>query len=321
MSRIFTLVLFVLSSIIQAQTVDLKLSSDVWPPFTNVESKKSIALDIVSEALKRVDIKTGYEIVDFEQVILGIQDGTYDGSAALWYNSERDQYLEFSKPYLQNQLILVGRKGSNVQIFSFSSLNGKKIGVVEDYAYGDSLMKREGIQIVYGKSDQQNVESLLSKRVDYILVDALLLQYLFNYQMNDVSEFLEIGEKPLLTKSLHFALRKKIPNAAKIIALFNNEISEMISDGTYHDILELNWIRADIDGDGELELVLKGNKAGEEAPDHTYNVFYSEENKDSNRYYINGKVYQGWDNVPEKSKISIPKLKAYPTPGYGGIKF
>lgn len=321
MSRIFALALFFISSIIQAQTVELKLSSDVWPPFTNVDSEKSIALDIVAKALERIEIKTDYEIVDFEQVISGIQDGKYDGSAALWYNSERDQYMEFSKPYLQNQLILVGRKGSNVQISSFSSLSGKKIGVVEDYAYGDSLMKKEGIQIVYGNSDQQNVERLLSKMVDYILVDALLLQYLFKYQMNDVSEFLEIGEKPLLTKSLHFAIRTKIPDAQNIITLFNDEIGKMITDGSYHDILELNWIRADIDGDGELELVLKGNKAGEEAPDHTYDVFYSEENKDSNRYYVNGKVYHGWDNVPEESKINIPKLEAYPTPGYGGIKF
>ena len=37
----------------------------------------------------------------------------------------------FSKPYLENQLILVGNKGSNPNVSSFSELKGKRIGVVK----------------------------------------------------------------------------------------------------------------------------------------------------------------------------------------------
>lgn len=321
MTRILIILFFILASNIHAQTKELKLSSDVWPPFTNVEKEKSVALDIVKMALEKGGIKTNYEIVNFEEVLVGISLGTYDGSAALWFTEEREKSLLFSKAYLQNQLILVGRKGSNVNVSSFSSLQNKSIGVVEDYAYGDSVMKKEGIQIVHGKSDQQNVERLMSKKVDYILVDALLLQYLFKYQMNDVSEFLEIGTSPLLTKSLHFAIRKEIPGATEIISMFNSEIDTMILDGTYHDILELNWIKADVDGDGEMEMILKGNRAGVDAPDHTYDVIYSEGSSSANRYYINGQVYKSWDEVPKESKIEFPKIEAQPVPGYGGIKF
>ena len=321
MTRILIILLLILASNLQAQEIELKLSSDVWPPFTNVEKEKSVALDIVKIALERAGIKTNYEIVDFSEAISGIKTGNYDGSAALWQNTEREEYLEFSRPYLQNQLILVGRKGSDVDASSFSSLSSMLIGVVEDYAYGDELMKKEGVEIVYGKSDQQNVERLMSKKVDYILVDALLLQYLFKYQMNDVSEFLEIGTSPLLTKSLHFAIRKEISGAGEIISTFNSEIETMILDGTYHDILELNWIKADVDGDGEMEMILKGNKAGVDAPDHTYDVIYSEKSNNSNRYYINGKVYNSWEEVPKESKIEFPKIEAQPVPGYGGIKF
>lgn len=139
--------------------------------------------------------------------------------------------------------------------------------------------------------------------------------------MNDVSEFLEIGTSPLLTKSLHFAIRKEIPGATEIISMFNSEIDTMILDGTYHDILELNWIKADVDGDGEMEMILKGNRAGVDAPDHTYDVIYSEGSSSTNRYYINGQVYKSWDEVPKESKIEFPKIEAQPVPGYGGIKF
>ena len=321
MTRILIIIFLIGTINIQAQTKELKLSSDVWPPFTNAEEEKSVAMDIVKQALARIDINVNYSIVNFDEVLAGIGNGTYDGSAALWHTMEREKSLLFSKTYLQNQLILVGRKGSDVKASSFSSLQNKSIGVVEDYAYGDSIMKEDGIQIVYGESDQQNVERLMTNKVDYILVDALLLQYLFKYQMNDVSEFLEIGKSPLLTKSLHFAIRKEIPDAENIISMFNDEIGKMISDGTYHEILELNWIRADIDGDGKFELVLKGEKAGVEAPDHTYDVFYSKQNESTNRFYINGKVYNSWDEVPKESKIIIPKIEAQPNPDYIGITF
>ena len=301
-----------------SQTDTVKLSSDIWPPFTNVENKRSIAFEIVAKALERINIKAVYEIVDFGDVISGINEGLFDGSAALWISEERKKILLFSDAYLQNQLVLVGRKGSAIDISSFSELKNKRIGVIEDYAYGDSLKIVEGIEIVYGKNDQRNLERLLSRQLDYILVDALLVQYLLKYQLSDVREFLEIGGHPLITKTLHLAIKKDIPDAERIIKLFNNEINSMILDGSYNEILELNWIRADIDGDNNFELVLLGSEAGLEAPGNAYNVFYTQPGNFSDRYFINGKFYNDWGDVPEQ--IKIPKVSAPPDPGKGELK-
>jgi ABC-type amino acid transport substrate-binding protein len=255
-----------------AQEESLKLASDIWPPFTNVEGEKRIANDIVSKALANIDITNSLEIVDFSSVMTGIYDGTYAGSGALWYSDERAKELLFSKPYLYNQLILVGRKGSDVSATNFKELGSAKIAVVENYAYGDLLLENTQITFFQGKSDQKNLEQLLSKKVDYILVDALLIQYLLKYQTNDVSHFLEIGSTPLSTKALHFALHKKVANAAEIIQQFNAEIDTMMADGTYHQILELNWMKIDMDGDGSLELVLIGDAAGLDAPGTAYSI-------------------------------------------------
>ncbi len=97
----------------------------------------------------------------------------------------------------------------------------------------------------------------MTDKIDYMLVDALLIQYMLKYQVNDVTAYLEIGSKPLLIKSLHFVLRKDIKDSDEIITHFNEEIQKMIADGTYHNILKLNWINADIDGDGLDEVVLE----------------------------------------------------------------
>ena len=300
-----------------AQNQSLKLASDIWPPFTDVSSEKGIALDLVELALSRGGIQIQYTIVEFEEVVSGIEAGHFEGSAALWINEDREKSLIFSESYLQNQLILVGKKGTEMKS-SLSELGDSKVGVIENYAYGDSLYVEKDLEIIYGKSNQQNLESLLAGELDYILVDALLIQYLLKYQLTEAQEYLEIGKSPVIIKTLHLALSKNVENAAGIIDNFNKEIEAMLLDGSYNDILELNWISADVDGDGTVELVLKGDKAGVSAPQSIYNIYYTDQSK-ANRYYINGQFYNTWEEIPQKSKIQIPKVQSM-DPGKGEMR-
>lgn len=312
MKSIILILLTFFATNIQAQTESLKLSSDIWPPFTNVEEEKSIAIDIVIEALNSIGITTNYNIVDFGMVMEGIASRKFDGSGALWLDKTREKTMVFSDAYLQNQLVLVGKKGSDVGFSSFSEVDNIRLGVVENYAYGDALLSGEENQIVYGKSDQQNLERLLSDQIDYFLVDALLIQYLLKYQLNDVREFLEIGENPMIVKSLHLAIRNDIPDADQLITKFNEAIKTMIADGSYNEILELNWVSADVDGDGKLELILGGNEAGKAAPQNSYNILYSDKNISAEGYYVDGTLYERWEDVPNKYKVDIPKVDYQP---------
>lgn len=308
MNRILFFLFLIIGSISQLNSQELILASDVWPPFTNIEDQKRIAIDIVSTSLDRISIQNSTKIEPFKDVLSGIGNSEYAGSAALWYSKDREEDLIFSDPYLYNQLVLVGRKGSEVSASSFTELSNIKLGVVENYAYGDELKNNAGIEVVKGISDQKNLEKLLSKKVDYILVDDLLLQYLLKYQTNDVSEFLEIGTTPLIVKPLHFALSKKVDNAENIIALFNDEIEKMKADGSFYEILELNWIRTDVNGDGKLELVLVGENAGTEAPKMAYNIDPNQTSQVNEGFYIQGEYYISWDQVPDHLKVNIIEI-------------
>ena len=163
-----------------SQTSELKLASDIWPPFTNVEGEKAFALDLVKEALARIGVRANFEILELNDIITGIDAGMYDGSAAIWLSEDREKKYLFSEPYLQNQLVLVGQKGSDVSSISFTDFDGKRIGIIEDYAYGIDI-NSDQVSLVTGKNDQQNLERLLSGQIDYMLVDALLIQYLLKY--------------------------------------------------------------------------------------------------------------------------------------------
>lgn len=290
-----------------AQQKELKLAADIWPLFTNVEGEKSILTDLVKEALSRMDINSSIEMKEFSDVLSQINNGEFDGSPALWISEERQEKYLFSEPYLYNQLILVGRKGSNVSANSFKELQGKKIGVIKNYAYGD-FSQYGNISFVPDVSNQKNLENLLSDKIDYMLVDALLIQYMLKHQLNDVTQHLAIAQKPLLIKSLHMALGKNVDNAQEILDEFDKKIEEMMADESFNRILELNWVKADVDGDGKMELVLGSNKAGTEAPQNIYGLMMDNTYKEKNgpqRYYVDGVLYEDWDNVPKSYKLDL----------------
>lgn len=302
---LFLLISFTINS--YSQERELKLSADVWPLFTNVEGEKSILTDLVQEALSRMEVKSTIEITKFTDVVKGINSGKFDGSPAFWISDERQEKYLFSKPYLYNQLVLVGRKGSDVTATSFNDLNGKKIGVVDNYDYGD-FDKNQDLIIVSDVSNQKNLENLLSDKIDYMLVDALLIQYMLKYQLNDVTQHLAIGQKPLLVKSLHVALHKNVENAEEILNQFDEKIDEMIVDESFNRILELNWVKADVDGDGNMEMVLGSNMAGSSAPQNIYGLMMNNSYKEKNgpqRYYVDGKLYEDWDNIPKSYKLDL----------------
>jgi ABC-type amino acid transport substrate-binding protein len=305
-----TVAMFVVLSVLAlaaplADEPDLRLASDLWPPFTDEDGRTRLALSLVHKALERSGVAAGTDIVEWREVIEGLQDGSFDGSAAIWRSPEREEYLLYSEPYLENRLVVVGRKGSVVRATRLADLAGKRVAIVAQYAYGDEVDSTEAPVVVDGTSDQANLQKLLRGDVDYMLVDELLIRHLAEHQQAETARLLEIGRTPLVRRTLHLAVRRDLPNAESIVESFDREVVEMIADGTYNVILSLAWIRADVDGDGVPELVPRTTKAGASPPTSDYTLFMPRgESKlpKLERYWFDGQVYQSWDDVPERYK-------------------
>ena len=310
------LILFlILASAAWAQQTKLALASDIWPPFTDDDNKQAIALDLVKEALNRTGIKTSVEFLDFADVLRGLSEKKYDGCAALWATDQRKETLMYSVPYLQNRLVLVGRKGFDVSARSLASLAGKRIAVVENFAYDLPTEVAKSLTFVYGKNNQETLNLLLNERADYMLIDALIIQFLITYQQEDVSKYLEVGTNGLVNRTLHFAIRRDFPQAEQIIAQFNQEIAKMVTDGSYNEILQLKWIQVDVDGDGLTEFVLNGTQAGSRAPFDIYNILLDNTGSvmanSGTRYYIAGTIYADWNNIPEEYKVPAGNVDSH----------
>ena len=127
-------------------------------------------------------------------------EGRLDGSPALWRDPAREAKLFYSKPYLENRLVLVGRKGHDVSAPALPALAGKKIAVVGGYAHGDALLSGRGPTYVTAGTVEESLEKVLTGEADYVLMDELVVEYLLANHPEEVKARLAIGTQPLLVR-------------------------------------------------------------------------------------------------------------------------
>jgi polar amino acid transport system substrate-binding protein len=303
-------------SLVSAQTRPLRLVSTEWPPFTNQDEPR-FALDLVEAALGRIGVTSQTVIVDAAQFTPSLISGPFDGSGAAWRDPDRDRALLFSQPYLENRLILVGRTGADVSAVTLSDLKGKRVGLVEGYSYGSGI-DDAGPVLVRTRSEEDTLARLLNGDIDYMLMDDVVVQYIVDHYQNEARTRLQFGSASLLTRPLYMAIRRTHPDARSIIERFNTQLRAMIADRTYHRLLHVEWIRADVDGDGVAEYIPQSDLSGPSEPQRAYSLF-SESQSDSKpriatekRYLFGGTVYTDWSAIPEKYKNYDPQR---PEPG------
>ena len=294
-------VIAVVSMAVSAQIAPLHLVSTAWSPFTNDSSKPRFATDLVDTALRRIGITANTTIVEPAAFTPALLSAAYDGSAAAWKDAERERVLVFSQPYLENRLILVGRKGADVSATSWAALKGKKVALVGGYAYGD--IEGAGPTFVKTKGEEDSLTQLLRGQADYALMDDLVVQYLLDNYAKEAQARLQLGSKPLITRPLCFAIRQSRPDADSIISRFNAQLRGMIADRTYHKLLHVDWIVADVDGDGIPEYVPASDQAGKAPPQHAYALATTAPSTAGPRFYVGGTIYTDWAAVPDTYKI------------------
>ncbi len=291
---------------LSAQTQPLALVSTAWPPFTNAPGQPRFALDLVEAAFGRIGVSSKTTIVGAAQFTPSLLTGQFDGSAAAWKDPERERVLLFSKPYLENRLVLVARRGGDVSAKVLADLKGKRVAIVEGYAYGDVVDRSDGPTFVRSPSEEDSISRLLDASVDYTLMDELVVQYIVRDYPNESGTRLEIGSTALITRDLYLAVRRNRPDAESIIRRFNEQLTGMIADRTYHRLLHVDWIRADINGDGIPEYVPLSDKTGPSEPQRSYTLFSTPEPTTfapiKPGFYIGGNIYADWASVPDSYK-------------------
>jgi len=216
--------------------------SGKWPPYADASlPQQGLGVDLVTTALQRAGYQTVLQIDSLDRILEGGKLGVYDVFATPWYSDERNEYLDYSKPYLQSYIRFVKKKGSDIEFNSFSDLNGLLIGVVQDYAYDEEFNHSRKLTRISERNLIQNLLKLKQGRLDLAVDDELVLLYEINqYMPNSRNDFV-ILPKPLAVRGIHIGVSRENPHHAAIVAAFDKAIEAMKKDGSYEKILQKHF--------------------------------------------------------------------------------
>ena len=208
---------------------------DEFPPmgFIN-EDGELTGFDI--DLAKAVGERIGYTIepqaIDWGAKEMELQSGNID---LIWngytITAERNEQVEFTKPYLNNQQVIVVAEGSEYQ--SKADLEGKIIGAQTDSA-GLTALQRDEISATLAEMPEYDTYmyallDLGTERLDALVVDKVLVEYVMQQ---------EPGKYRLLPESMGdeyygIGCRK---GETELREAIDNALDEMMEDGTIDEI-------------------------------------------------------------------------------------
>ena len=199
-------------------------------------------IDLAKEVASRMGVELEIKPIDWSSSILSLNKGDID---VLWngvtINESRKEQINFSKPYLNNRLIIVKPKDRN-DINSKEDLAGKILGVQvgsNDEALSSDSISKEAKEI---RKYDVNVNAFLdlkAKRIDVVIIDEVAAQY---YISEEKVDFVVVKNSPLTEEFYGIGFRK---TDAKLLAEVDKILDEMKADGKASEISQ-KWFAKDI---------------------------------------------------------------------------
>lgn len=217
----------------------IKLATLDWPPYVGQEQPEyGFTAAIVIEAFQRAGYQVTVDFMPWARVVQDTQAGKYDAAFPEYYSDERAQEFLMSEPFADGPLGFYKRKADNITYTNLQDLKQYHIGVVLGYINTPEFDAADYLQKETVNSDEQNLQKLALGRVDLIVIDKYVAQYLINTSMPENADQLEFMEPPLLNQPLYVIFSRQIADSVQRRQEFNAALKSMQEDGTLDKILE-----------------------------------------------------------------------------------
>lgn len=213
----------------------LKVATEpAFPPFESQGPDGDLVgfdIDLMNAIGEEAGMEIQFESLPFDGIIPALQAGTVDAAiSGMTITEERAKTVDFTRPYIKAGLA-IAVQDDNTAVKSLDDLKGKKIAVQIGTTGASQAAEIEGAQISTFDSAPLALQELANGNVDAVINDAPVT--LDAIASGNIKGLTVVGE--LLTEEYYgIALPKDSDN----LAVINNAIATMMSDGTYAEIYQ-----------------------------------------------------------------------------------
>ena len=210
-----------------------------FPPYEYMEDGEIVGIDaeIAAAIAEKLGMELKIENVDFDSIIIGVQEGKYDfAMAGLTVTDERKEQVDFTDTYATGKQVIIVKEDSAITTADdlFAEGANHKIGV-QLATTGDLYctwdIEDEGLGTVerYNKGADA-IMALQSGKVDCVVIDNEPAKVFV-----DQNEGLKILETEYIIEDYAAAVGK---DNTELMEKINTALKELIADGTVKGIID-----------------------------------------------------------------------------------
>ena len=241
--RFFLLLILLVSlpSVVSSKPLTITVSE--YPPYHSKDLPGfGINTQIVTAAFESQDISIDYKQMNtWKEAFDYAEQGKAD-AAALWeYNQAHEEDFLISEPVYKISAHFFYNNSLDFSWRNVSDLKGYTISALIGGYYGDAFEAAEKsgeIKVVRVYDETENVKKLLDGSIDLAPLYITSFNYVLKTQgLGDKRSEFSYHPKPLFTNSVHLLMPKSNPQSQSNMALFNQGLKVIKSNGAMQSIL------------------------------------------------------------------------------------
>lgn len=217
----------------------LHLVADSWKPMTGSDlPNQGFSIDLTRKIFQQLGYELKVTFMPWSRIEKSMGKGKFDIISAVWFNDDRNEKLAYSEPYDMNRIVFISSKDQSFEYSGPASLVGKRIGLVSDYSYPESIMDIPGVDYQYVSDARQSIKMVSKNRIDLAVGDNLVMRYKASMHLEKGEALFFDEQHPVTDIPLYLAVSRHLPNHAELIDGFNRMVRQYKKDGTYTQLLK-----------------------------------------------------------------------------------
>ncbi|WP_018691160.1 substrate-binding periplasmic protein [Algicola sagamiensis] len=230
---IFPLLYFLASTatVVHAEQT-VSIATGEWATFSGEAlPEKGLAMQVIKEAYALQNIKVEFEFLPWARAFQSAVRGSVHASATWSYNSERAEKVHYTDAVITNTDHYFYLKETPLYWNTVEDLKNKTVGACIGYFYGDAFHLLETGKFFHVSrvpDDQQNFPRLVNKRVEIIIANIHVGQYIINTFLPRADRAkVTHHPKPWYSTTAHMVFSKRRDESPMLVKIFNKGIKQL----------------------------------------------------------------------------------------------
>jgi len=215
----------------------VSLVTSIYPPYLDPElPDQGLRVAIARAAFFKVGYKLNVTFKGWASIQADVKGGQFDGVLGVWFRESRQQWLAYSQPIGVNRIVLFKHRGLSFEFTGFESLSPYSVGVVTGYATTPEF-SAANLNIKGVNNDEQNLDKLINRQIDFTLMDDLVMHSLINKKYPGLNVIEEVGVV-VESEDSFVGFSKGAVGYQQTLTDFNIGLAQIRQDGTFARIVK-----------------------------------------------------------------------------------